>query len=1114
MPIDQAPTKPLDEAVWRAETGRLLAAATGLAPDGAAAWAEGVPAGFAEARSPAAAAADIAMCQQEGPSARLIHVGDASALRLSWAGRPTLSHVIAVLDRLGMEVQNHTSWQLRAPDGIVHLLDDFAIERGDLPAAAEQGRRSVDTLLAVLAGRTVDDGFNRLSLVAGVDWAQAAWVRCWYRYLRQTGLPLGLRYIEEALARHPRAVAALVATFTARFSPSVTDRDAAETAARAAAAAAVEAVPGRDDARILRAGLTLIDATLRTNAFLADEEGRTLPRLAIKVDPSRLDWAPLPRPHREVFVHSPAMEGIHLRATSVSRGGIRWSDRPEDLRTEVLGLMKAQQVKNAGIVPGGAKGGFVLRRPADDAVAASRTAYTEFIRGLLDITDNIVEGRVVRDPRLVVHDGDDPYLVVAADKGTATFSDLANGVAAEYGFWLGDAFASGGSAGFDHKQLGITARGAWESLVRHLGERGLDPQHDPIEVVGIGDMSGDVFGNAMLLSRKLRLIAAFDHRHVFVDPDPEPEAAWEERARLAALPGSSWADYDPARLSAGGGVYPRHVASITLSQPACDALGVLSPTLSPDDLIRAVLRAPVDVLFNGGVGTYVKASSEAHVDARDPSRDDQRVDATDLRASIVVEGGNLGLTQRARVQFALAGGRVNTDFLDNSAGVSTSDREVNIKVLLDADVAVGNMQRAERDQWLHEVVPDVTAAVLKDSGAQARAVSIAEEEAPALLDRHRQLIRVLQRQGRLDPVVEDLPDETELDRRRAAGAGLSRPELALLLAYSKDVVRDELLHSDALEDQELVRAAQDYLPTALRSAVTIPFTQHPLHREITATVVANQLINRVGSSFIDRLEELTANSTVDVVRAYTVVSAALGVDELWSRIEGLDTARYAHAQTTLLIALRRVLEGECLWLLRNVGQPIDVSAETERLRPRARALLGSHASFHPQPSQQQLASAAEQLRNAGAPDDIAEAAAALTAAFPIVAVAQTAHELQIDVPRVARAHLLLGRQLGWTDLLDRAAPHASDDHWRHVASAAIRLTIEEHGMALVRQYLAARPTPDTDTPVSVEAWLGGRRAATERYLATLGGIRSTATASLPALTVAAHELGNVAGRRR
>jgi glutamate dehydrogenase len=1019
--------------------------------------------------------------------------------------------VVAVLDRLGIEVQDHTEWQLRAPDGRLHRQDDFAVERADIALVPETGRRLVDALVAVLTGRTEDDGFNRLVFAAGIDWRQAAWVRCWYRYLRQTGLPLGLRSVEEALARHPEAVAALVALFRARFSSEADDRAASESRARTAAVAATDAITDRNEARILRAGLTLINATQRTNAFLVDEGGQPLPRLSIKVDPGQLDWAPRPRPHREVFVHSPTMEGLHLRATAVSRGGIRWSDRPEDLRTEVLGLMKAQQVKNAGIVPGGAKGGFVLRRTATDPAATARTAYAEFIRGLLDVTDNVVDGQVVRDPRLVVHDGDDAYLVVAADKGTATFSDLANSIAAEYRFWLGDAFASGGSAGFDHKQLGITARGAWESLVRHLGERGRDPRRDPITVVGIGDMSGDVFGNGMLLSRELRLLAAFDHRHVFVDPDPEPAAAWRERARLAALPRSSWADYDPTVLSPGGAVYARDVESVSLSEAACTALGMTESTVLPDELIRAILRAPVDVLYNGGVGTYVKGSSETNADVGDPGRDSQRVDATELRAAIVVEGGNLGLTQRGRVEFALAGGRINTDFLDNSAGVNTSDREVNIKILLDADVAAGAMTRVERDQRLQDVVTDVTAAVLKDSAAQTRAVSIAEVEAPALLDRHRQLIRVLQRQGRLDPAVEHLPDESELDRRRASGLGLTRPELALLLAYSKDVVRDELLASDALQDKDIARAAWDYLPPALRSSTATPFSRHPLHREITATVVADQLINRVGSSFIDRLEELTAHDTPAVARAYAVVSGALGLEDLWARIESLDTSRYARAQTTLLIALRRILESECLWLLRNVHHPIDVPAETTRLSQGTRVLLTPDADFHTASSRQQVAAAVQRLEHAGAPADIAAATAVLSAPFPVLAVAHTADDLGVDVRRVARAHLLLGHRLGWPALLDGAAPHTSDDHWRHVASAAVRLTIEQHGLHLVRHYLAHSATAAADTAATVETWLKDRRGAAERYLATVGSIRSSGTPSLPELTVAAHELGNVVG---
>ncbi|HLJ08565.1 MAG TPA: NAD-glutamate dehydrogenase domain-containing protein, partial [Acidimicrobiia bacterium] len=669
-----------------------------------------------------------------------------------------------------------------------------------------------------------NDGFNRLVLGAGLTGREVAILRAYSKYLRQVGSAFSQAYMERTLAGNPHIARLLVELFHARFDPArLPDPEDEASGLGKRLEAAIDAVASLDEDRILRSFLALVQATLRTNWFQSHPAGHPV---AFKLDPAQVPDLPLPRPRYEIFVCSPRVEGVHLRGGRVSRGGLRWSDRREDFRTEVLGLMKAQMVKNAVIVPVGAKGGFVLKRPpaapaggtADrEALAAEVAAcYRDFVSALLDLTDNIAGGEVVHPPAVYAYDSDDPYLVVAADKGTATFSDLANSISAEYGFWLGDAFASGGSSGYDHKKMGITAKGAWESVKRHFRDFGVDADTAPITVAGIGDMSGDVFGNGMLCSRSLRLVAAFDHRHVFIDPDPDPERSAAERERLFNLARSSWADYDPSVISAGGGVFPRSAKAIPLSPEARAALGTDADVLRPAELIKAVLRAPVDLLWNGGIGTYVKASTETHGDAGDKANDAVRIDAGELRARVVGEGGNLGFTQRARVEYALAGGRINTDAIDNSAGVDCSDHEVNIKILLDAVVADGEMTGRQRDRLLAEMTDEVAAMVLRDNYDQTGALAVARAQAAAMVDVHTRYLRKLESEGSLDRAIEFLPGDDVLAQRRSARTGLTTPEFAVLLAYTKLDVAHRLLASDACEDPWFERELVAYFPTPLR----------------------------------------------------------------------------------------------------------------------------------------------------------------------------------------------------------------------------------------------------------------------------------------------------------
>src|SRR5688572_26277101 len=741
----------------------------------------------------------------EGPPGRL-------GFKLYRSGAPiALSDSLPMLERMGVRVLSERGYQLTPDSGGPLWVHDFSLQLfgTDDVDAEEIAPLFEESFARVFEGAVENDDFNRLVLRAGLSADEIVVLRAYAKVMRQTGFALSQTFIETTLASHPRIARMLVGLFKLRFDPERADKVAAASQVNAIEQA-LDKVASLSEDKVLRQYLSLIGATLRTNYWRTGvgASGAAGPRrtfLSFKFDSAQIPGLPEPRPLFEIFVYSTRFEGVHLRGGKVARGGLRWSDRPEDFRTEVLGLMKAQMVKNTVIVPVGSKGGFVLKKapPMIDRDAYLKEGvdcYRDYLRGLLDLTDNRVGNAIVPPPQVVRHDGDDPYLVVAADKGTATFSDYANGVSAEYGFWLGDAFASGGSAGYDHKEMGITARGAWESVRRHFRERGLDVQGEEFTVVGVGDMSGDVFGNGMLLSEHIRLVAAFDHRHVFLDPDSDTASSFEERSRLFALPRSSWEDYDTALISEGGGVWSRSAKAIPLTDAARDALGVEAEELTPNELIRAILRAPVDLLWNGGIGTYVRASVETDADVGDKANDGVRVTAAELRCRVVGEGGNLGLTQRARVEYALAGGRINTDAIDNAGGVNCSDREVNVKILLGAVVAAGDMTLKQRDRLLAEMTDEVAALVLRDNARQAEALSLAEAQAFSMLDVHDRFIRHLVHTARLDRELEALPDPEAVEERRAAGQGLTRPALAVLLAYSKITVFAALLFSDLPED--------------------------------------------------------------------------------------------------------------------------------------------------------------------------------------------------------------------------------------------------------------------------------------------------------------------------
>ena len=858
----------------------------------------------------------------------------------------TLSDVLPQLQHMGLEVVDEHPYQFGGTsDPGSFWIYEFGLRP---PAAAASGglrRIFEDALTALWIGQTEDDGFNALVVTAGLTWREVTLLRACAKYLRQAGMRFSEDYVQRVLRSNGAITRLLIRLFESRFDP------ARQGGASERCEAITEEIRGQldevvslDHDRILRSYLALIDATLRTNYYKSpgpggsggegsppgtggaggSSPGASTAYLVLKLDPRSVPGLTSPRPKFEIFVHSPRLEAVHLRFGRVARGGLRWSDRLEDFRTEVLGLVKAQEVKNAVIVPSGAKGGFVCKRLPDSSDREAYQAevlacYKTFIAAMLDVTDNISGDKVVPPPGVVRRDGDDPYLVVAADKGTATFSDTANEIAAKYGFWLGDAFASGGSEGYDHKKMGITARGAWESVKWHFAALGLNPDTDDFTAAGVGDMSGDVFGNGMLLSRRIRLIAAFDHRHVFIDPDPHPEASFVERARLFALPRSSWADYDHALISPGGGVWPRSIKSVPVSPQARTALGIDATVtaLSPDELISAILAAPVDLLWNGGVGTYVKASSESHADVGDRSNDAVRIDATRLRARVVSEGGNLGFTQAARIEYSLGGGLMNTDFIDNSAGVDTSDHEVNIKVLLADAIRDGAIPASGRHQLLNEMTDEVATLVLRHNYRQNMVLAVARSQAASLLHVHARYLRKLIRDKRLTTEQDVLPDEREIAERRSSGHGLTNPELALLLAHTKIAASEDVLQSSVPDDPYLRRVLDAYFPAPLQARFADRMEAHPLRREIVTTSAVNEMIDTSGTTFLFRLIEETGASVPDLTRAWLVAREVFDMPAFWRQVEELEGQVGIEAQITLLLEGRKLTERAARWLLHN-----------------------------------------------------------------------------------------------------------------------------------------------------------------------------------------------------
>ncbi|RAJ43075.1 glutamate dehydrogenase [Kitasatospora sp. SolWspMP-SS2h] len=1029
-------------------------------------------------------------------------------------GPISLTEVLPVLQRLGVEVLDEHPYALRRTDGSTAWVVDFGLRLREGTDLTEEDReRFQDTFAATWRGEAENDAFNELVLTAKLTWRQAVVLRAYAKYLRQAGSTFSQDYMEDALRNNTHTTRLLVNLFEARLSPSHQSGSGELTEGiLEELTGALDEVVSLDEDRILRSFLHLIKATLRTNFFQHDSEGRWHSYVSMKFDPKAIPDLPAPRPAFEIWVYSPRVEGVHLRFGKVARGGLRWSDRREDFRTEILGLVKAQMVKNTVIVPVGAKGGFVAKQLPDPAVdrdawlAEGVASYKTFISALLDITDNLVAGDVVHPVDVVRHDEDDTYLVVAADKGTATFSDIANGVAGQYGFWLGDAFASGGSAGYDHKGMGITARGAWESVKRNFRELGVDTQTEDFTVIGIGDMSGDVFGNGMLLSEHIRLVAAFDHRHIFLDPNPDAAASFAERRRLFDLPRSSWDDYDRALISAGGGVYPRSAKSVQLSAQARERLGIETAKLTPAELMKAILQAPVDLFWNGGIGTYVKAATETNAEVGDKANDAIRVDGGDVRARVIGEGGNLGCTQLGRIEFASTGGPrgeggwIDTDAIDNSAGVDTSDHEVNIKILLNQVVADGDLTVKQRNALLAEMTDEVGHLVLRNNYAQNVVLANAVAQAASMVNVHSRMINRLEANGQLDRALEYLPTEKQIRDRQQAGRGLSQPELSVLLAYTKITLADELLATDLPDDPYFRDVLHQYFPSALRARFAEQIDHHPLRREIITTLIVNDTINRGGCTFAFRLREETGATMEEIARTHAAARAVFGLEQIWDQVERLDNRVAARVQTRMRLHARRLVERATRWMLNN-RQPLDIADTIAFFHDRVNQVWDAL----PKPlAGEDLAwfeSVHRELSEAGVPDDLATRIAGLSSAFPTLDIVGVADRSDADVMEVAELYYDLGDRLQISHLLDRIIDLPRTDRWSSMARAAIREDLFAAHAALTADVLAAGPA-GSGTDERYTAWADLNATLLSRARTTLDDIRGSGTYELSSLSVA------------
>jgi glutamate dehydrogenase len=1158
---------------WRDELRELLIARhgeeTGLKL--ADLYGRALPAGYIEEVSPAIAATDVEC---------LASLKDPEDLRLSLyrSHRPggalrfklyrqlddiPLSDALPMMENMGLRVISEHPYKVETTDGIT-FIQDFEVESLQGELDVEMLDQNFEEAFArTWQGAAENDGFNRLVLAAGLSWEQVAMLRSYCKYLLQVGVPFSQAYVEATLARYPLLARLLVELFEARFDPATGSESKVEIkrgmgdfeaqlkslasndvnamaalkqaidarsgnrerqieATRAALLGLMDRVSSLDEDRILRSFIGVIDATLRTSYYIQRDggvrkDGGPADYVSYKLDCSQVPDLPKPRPYREIWVCGPRVEGIHLRFGPVARGGLRWSDRREDFRTEVLGLVKAQMVKNTVIVPVGSKGGFFCKQlpdPANDRdgwFSEGVACYKRFINGLLDITDNLTaDGKVLAPAGVVRHDGNDPYLVVAADKGTATFSDIANGIAQAHGYWLDDAFASGGSVGYDHKGMGITARGGWESVKRHFRAMGRDSQKEDFTCVGIGDMSGDVFGNGMLLSKHIRLVAAFDHRHIFIDPNPDAASSFKERTRLFKLPRSSWQDYAAGSISVGGGIYPRSAKSIPLTSQAKTALGIDPDVLamSPMELMSAILRAPVDLLWNGGIGTYVKSSRENNTDVGDRANNGLRVDGVELRCKVVGEGGNLGFTQLGRIEAALNGVLLNTDFIDNSAGVDTSDHEVNIKILLNGEVQRKKLTLPARNKLLASMTNEVAELVLNDNYRQNQAISLMERMSVPRLGSKQHFIRTLEAQGLLDRQIEFLPSDAEFAERKSRGLGLTRPELAVLLSYAKLVAFQQLLDSDIPEDPYLSKELERYFPLPLQARYAKAMQRHRLKREIIATAVTNSTINRMGATFLLRMQEDTGRSPGEVAKAFTISRETLDARELWTQIDALDGKVAESAQIDALQVIWQLQRTFTRWLLSRPGAIPDIATAVARYHDGFRDIRAGDGIL-PELQRPAYEASLREWRAQGMSAVMAGQLAALPYLEPCADIIEVAREHKLKPVHVAKVHFRIGDALNLPWLVEQIDALPVDGRWHAVARGVLREELATQQRALVQQVLAR---PGTTADAKVRNWLERDDQTLRFTLSMLNELAAQKSLDYPTASVAVQRLSQLASR--
>ena len=1088
------------------------------------AYGQSFPVGYRDAIAPRAAVRDVAAMERLDAATpyivslyRPVESDDRTLrLRVYRSGTPLpLSGSLPVLENLGLEVLDEDNYEIERPGKEPVFIHDFGMRANRSIPDVESVKAITEHALVAVSRREIEnDGFNRLTPLVGLAADDVVILRAYAKYAKQTGFTFSQAYIEQTLAAHPAITAKLAQFFHARFDPSrESGRAEAQKKLEGEIRAGFDSVTVADEDKILRRFLNLMKATQRTNHWVRDAAGQKKPYLSFKLSSKEVPELPEPRPLFEIFVYSTRFEAIHLRFGKVARGGLRWSDRPEDFRTEVLGLVKAQNVKNVVIVPVGSKGGFVLKAapPMSEREAYLKegvACYQNFLRGLLDVTDNLVSGKVVPPRDVVRHDPDDPYLVVAADKGTATFSDYANGISAEYGFWLDDAFASGGSVGYDHKKMGITAKGAWESVKRHFREMGVDTQSQDFTVAGIGDMSGDVFGNGMLLSKHIRLVAAFDHRHVFLDPSPDAAKTFPERERMFALPRSSWDDYDKSLISKGGGVFPRSLKTIPVSPEAAAVLGIAAGDLAPPELLRAILKAPVDLLYNGGIGTYVKATRQSNGEVGDRANDAIRVNGADLRCKAVAEGGNLGLTQLGRIEYAEKGGRLFTDAIDNSAGVDCSDHEVNIKILMRIVMEDGEMTVEQRNKILADMTDDVGSLVLSDNYYQTQSLAVQGVRGEKLLDSQASMIRALEKSGRLNRAVEFLPSDDEIAERRAAREGLYAPERAVLLAYSKMQLFDDLLGGTLVDDPYVAQALVGYFPPLLRQRYAGHMQRHRLKREIVATVVANAMINRTGSVFVHRMLEETGAPAEDVARAYILVRDIFGLEELWAEIDALDNKAPALVQYEMLTEVGRLVVRGALWFLRRRRERLPIAQVLDIFRPALETLRGQVPAILSTGDHEAWNASVAKLEAHGVPRALAERVSSMSALYAALDVTEVALEQKKPVEAVAALYFALVGELELRWFSDRITALPTDTSWQALARNALRDDLSSQQRALTST--VAKLSESQDPAQMLAQWKERYAPAIARLKAMTEELKRGGPMDLAVLSVLLRELRTLA----